>query len=62
MTFPEFQRAVAHIGKGGDAETREEPSGDNSAALGQVLVPPQGMYITVPSAELKPPAKGRTTG
>ena len=38
MTFPEFQRADSnscYSGKGGDAETREEQSRKNSAALGQ---------------------------
>ena len=30
----------------GDAETREEQSRNNSAALGQVLVPPQRTHIT----------------
>ena len=38
MAFPEFQGAGSdsrQSGKGGDAETREEPSSNNSIALGQ---------------------------
>ena len=38
MTFPELQRADSNScssGKGGDAETTEEQSRNNSAALGQ---------------------------
>ena len=35
MTFPEFQGAIANQGRKGDADTREELSRDNSAALGQ---------------------------
>ena len=38
MTCPEVQRAGSNScqsGKGGDAETREEQSGDQSVALGQ---------------------------
>jgi len=38
MTFPELQRAGSNsysLGKGGDAETREEESRNNSEALGQ---------------------------
>ena len=59
MTFPELQKAGSDgcsSGKGRDAETREEQSRDNSAALGQVLVPPQGI-ITIAlrsSTELNP--------
>ena len=44
------------IREAGEAETREERSRDNNP-LGQVLAPPQGIYITVSlslSAELKP--------
>lgn len=59
MTFPEIQKAGSDgcsSGKGRDAETREEQSRDNSAALGQVLVPPQGIVKTAlrSSTELNP--------
>jgi len=50
MTFPEFQRAGSDSccsGKGGDAETREEQSRNDSAALGQVLVPLQGINSNI---------------
>ena len=51
---------IRELGEGGDgeAETREEQERDRSAALGQVLLPPQGIYITTAlnfSAELKTP-------
>ena len=47
MAFPEFQGANSDSswsGKEGDAETREEQSGNNPA-LGQDLVPSQGTHI-----------------
>ena len=53
MTFPEFQRAVANQRREGMQTPRRK-----SAALGRVLVPPQGIYPTISlslSAELKPP-------
>lgn len=65
MTFDEFQRVGSNSyksGKGEDAETREEQSRNNSAALGQGPVPPRGIYITVSlssSAELTSPTNGR---
>ena len=65
MTFPESQRADLNScssGKGEDAEARKGQPGNNSTALGQVLVPPPGTHMTTPlssSAKLKPPTNGR---
>ena len=51
MTFPEFQWGRFKqmlIREGGDAETREEQSGEPIVQpWGRVLVPPQGTHITI---------------
>ena len=50
LTFPEFQKVNSNSylpGKGGNAETKEKQSRNNSAKLGRVLFPPQGTDIAI---------------
>ena len=66
MTFPEFQGQLVLGERRGcrDQGGAVRGSGAEGAALGQIPVPPQGIYIPIAlslSAELKPPAEGRTT-
>ena len=50
-TFPEFQQAglnSCHLGKGGDAETKEDESKETLVQpWDRVLVPPQGIHRTL---------------
>ena len=64
MTFPEFQRAVAHQGREGTQRPLRSGQETRVQPRGRVLFPLQGIYITISaslSAELKLPTNGRTT-
>ena len=61
VTFPEFQGAGADrcgSGRGGDAETREEPFRNSSTASGRILLPSQGTHIMT-QASYTPESKVR---
>ena len=62
MTLPELQRAAANNGREGMQRSRRSSQETIVQPWGRVLVPPQGIYITISlssSTELKPTIDGR---